>query len=343
MNQQVGAAGRGWVLGLDTSFYTTSVAAVDLAGHLLSARRVLLTVPPGERGVRPQEGVFLHVKALPGLVEEVLAEVRGTCPAASPQAVAASLRPLPQPGSYLPVFRVSEGFGRALAAAWQVPFVGTTHQEGHIMAGAWSSDMPLDEGFIAAHLSGGTTEFLDAALSPAGGGFALRRLGESEDLHAGQFIDRVGVALGLPFPAGPHMERLAAAGRAGPAVIPSHADGADLSFSGPEAAAMRLIAQGVRPEDVAYGVQVCVARSVEKALRWALQESGRRSALIVGGVAANGFLRQSLTSRLAESRGVRLFFASPEYSTDNAVGVALLGRAAVSARAGQACAAAPRP
>lgn len=333
MSQSTGAAPLGWVLGLDTSFYTTSVAAVDLQGRLLSARRALLPVPPGERGVRPQEGVFLHVKALPGLVETVLREVRSACPAGSPRAVAATVRPLPKPESYLPVFRVSEGFGRSLAAAWQVPFFGTTHQEGHLMAGAWSGGMPLEEGFVAAHLSGGTTEFLDARPLRGGSAFALRRLGESKDLHVGQFIDRVGVALGLPFPAGPSLERLAASGQAGLAVIPSHAEGASLSFSGPESAALRLIAQGVRPEDVAYGVQVCVARSVEKALRWALEETGRQAALIVGGVAANGFLRRELTARLAQRGGVRLFFAAPEYSTDNAAGVALLGRAAVSAGA----------
>lgn len=336
MNQGAAAAPQGWVLGLDTSFYTTSAAAVDLQGRLLSARRRLLPVPPGERGVRPQEGVFLHVKALPDLVAEVLEEVRAACPDGVPRAVAASLRPLPQPESYLPVFRVSEGFGRTLAAAWQVPFFGATHQEGHLMAGAWSAEMPLQEGFVAAHLSGGTTEFLDAVPAKGGTGFALRRLGQTKDLHVGQFIDRVGVALGLPFPAGPALERLAAGGRAGPAVIPSHAEGASLSFSGPEAAALRLIAQGVRPEDVAYGVQVCVARSVEKALRWALQETGRQVALIAGGVAANAFLRQELTTRLAERQGVRLFFATPEYSTDNAVGVALLGRAAALAQARQA-------
>ena len=317
----------GWALGLDTSFYTTSAAAVDLSGRLLAAQRALLPVPRGERGLRPQEGVFLHVQALPDLLAKVLEEVRQTGAPARPRAVAASVRPLPQPESYLPVFRVSEGFGRSLAAAWQVPFLGTTHQEGHLMAGVWSAGMPLDESFVAVHLSGGTTEFLDAVPTP--GGFSLRRLGEAKDLHVGQFIDRIGVALGLPFPAGPSLEALAAEGTPGPAVIPSHAEDASLSFSGPEACALRLLAQGVRPADLACGVQVCVARSVEKALRWSLRSTGRRRALVVGGVAANGFLRRELADRIGEGLEAELYFAKPELSTDNAVGVALLGRAAV--------------
>ncbi|MGE5589707.1 MAG: O-sialoglycoprotein endopeptidase [Bacillota bacterium] len=318
----------GWVLGLDTSFYTTSAAAVDLSGRLLAAQRALLPVPPGERGLRPQEGVFLHVQALPGLLAKVLEEVRQQGAPAAPAAVAASVRPLPQSDSYLPVFRVSDGFGRSLAAAWQVPFLGTTHQEGHVMAGVWSAGMPLDEPFVAVHLSGGTTEFLDAV--PAPDGFSLTLLGQAKDLHVGQFIDRIGVALGLPFPAGPSLEALAAGGMPGPAVIPSHAEDASLSFSGPEACALRLLAQGVRPADLAYGVQVCVARSVEKALRWSLKSTGRRRALVVGGVAANGFLRRELTDRLARGAGVSVYFARPELSTDNAVGVALLGRAAAA-------------
>lgn len=320
------------MLGLDTSFYTTSVAAVDLNGSLLAERHALLPVQEGERGLRPQESVFLHVKALPDLYEAVLAEVREQAAGPAPVAVAASVRPLPQPDSYLPVFRVSEAFGRTAAAAWQVPFLPTTHQEGHLLAGAWSGGMPLADGFVAAHLSGGTTDVLDVAPQPDGS-LSIVRLGEGLDLHVGQFIDRVGVALGLPFPAGPALEQLAAraAGDDGDqvvipsqAVIPSHADGASLSFSGPEAAALRLIARGTQPEAVAHAVLACVARSVEKAIRWALQTTGRKSVLLVGGVAANGYLRRTLKARLAAD----VWFGDPRFSTDNAVGVALRGRAA---------------
>ncbi|MHB9146062.1 MAG: Kae1-like domain-containing protein [Symbiobacteriia bacterium] len=313
-----------WVLGLDTSFYTTSVAAVSLGGELLAEQRSLLPVPAGARGLRPQEGVFLHVRALPELFQAVLAETRRVRSAGRPVAVAASVRPLPQPDSYLPVFRVSEGFGLTTAAAWDVPFVAATHQEGHLLAGAWSAGLSLADGsFIAAHLSGGTTDILDVEPQPDGR-LRITRLGTGKDLHVGQFIDRVGVALGLPFPAGPALERLAAAGQAGPALIPSRADSADLSFSGPETAALRLIARGAHPADVAYGVQACVARGVEKALNWALRQTGRKTVLVVGGVAANSFLRAALTSRLA----AQVHFAAPQYSTDNAVGVAFLGRAA---------------
>src|SRR5690606_9124897 len=117
-------------------------------------------------------------------------------------AVCASCAPRPQKGSYMPVFEVGLSWGLSLSRAWGVPFWRTTHQEGHIAAGLATASPPLEgESFLAIHLSGGTTELLQ--VEKKGEGFDITLLGGTRDLNAGQLVDRVGVAMGLPFPAGP--------------------------------------------------------------------------------------------------------------------------------------------
>ncbi|MCG0277620.1 MAG: O-sialoglycoprotein endopeptidase [Thermanaeromonas sp.] len=310
------------VLGIDTSCYTTAVAVVDAQGRLLFEDRRLLRVPEGEYGLQQSMAVFQHIGNLPELLLRAFEIV-------SPKklhAVAASIKPRPVPGSYMPVFTVSANQGRILSAALGVPFWPTTHQEGHLRAGLWSAGFSPRGPFIAVHLSGGTSEVLLA--EPQKGGVKLKKVGGTTDLNAGQFIDRIGVLLGLPFPAGPHLEELARG--AGPGTeevaLPSAVRGYDFSFSGPASHAERLIQQGARPAAVARAVERCIANTLEKVLRPLIEETGYRDVLFVGGVAANLFLRERLRHRL-EHRAVggRLYFAQPQHSTDNAIGVALLG------------------
>lgn len=203
------------------------------------------------------------------------------------------------------------------------------------MAGLWSAGGPPDQEFLALHISGGTTELLRICRNP--GGFSEEILGCSADLHAGQFIDRIGVALGLPFPAGPALETLAAAGTAGRVVLPASVKDYRLSFSGPESQAQRLIGR-VEGADLALAVLACVAKSLEVLLRRAVEETGLKQVLVVGGVAANRYLRERLSRRLEHRAvGARLHFADPRYSTDNAVGVALLARERYETLQGEEC------
>ncbi|MBC7325387.1 MAG: O-sialoglycoprotein endopeptidase, partial [Moorella sp. (in: Bacteria)] len=215
--------------------------------------------------------------------------------------------------------------------ALQVPFLATSHQEGHLAAGMWSSGGQLDDTFLAVHLSGGTSEIL--RVSRRAGGFEVTRLGGTMDLHAGQLVDRVGVLMGLNFPAGPQMELLAReVGDNGEKVrLTSAVRGYNFSFSGPASQAERLLAAGVDRAAVARAVEQCLAKTLERVLRRAVVDTGIRDILIVGGVAANTYLRSRLRHRLEHRAvGARLHFADPEYSADNAVGVALLGREAFS-------------
>lgn len=309
------------ILGIDTSCYTTSLALVD-NGQLVGQRRKLLKVDSGQRGLQQSAAVFQHLQNLPELAEEIFLEYKTI----GIDAVCASTRPRPLIDSYMPVFTVSKSLGRSLAAALGVPFLETSHQEGHIMAGIWSGDGPQESDFLAVHLSGGTTEILKVSKDNQGADtFKIDLLGGSADLHAGQFVDRVGVALGLDFPAGPALEELARQST-GEVKISSAVKDYQISFSGPETAAERLIRGNCPPPDVARAVEHCIASSLEKVLRRAVKEKGLKSVLIVGGVAANGYIKARLKERLEHPAvGAKLYFAETQLSSDNAVGVALIG------------------
>ena len=303
------------VLGIDTSCYTTSVALAG-GGRVLASERKLLEVKTGERGLRQSDGMFQHTVAIHANIQRMMDQA----PDARIVAVCASTRPRDVDGSYMPVFLVGESVGRSVASLMGVPFFETSHQKGHVRAAM--VDSGLDKGpFIAMHLSGGTTETLlvDEKLN-------ISLIGGSNDLHAGQFVDRVGVKLGLGFPAGPHMERLAVNGKAKSLFPLSHKDG-HCSFSGAEAQAMRLIDRGdLTKEDIAAEVYSYLSRAIAWLLNDAVQKSGVKRALLAGGVASSVYLRTLLPARLKKLGCIcDVHWAKPELSGDNACGVALLG------------------
>jgi len=328
------------ILGIDTSCYTTSAALVS-ARSLEWEARLPLSVKPGSKGLRQSEALFQHVKNFPTLMQKMPDKIVVT-------AVAASARPRPVDGSYMPVFVAGTSFGESLAAVLRVPFFRTTHQEGHLEA-AFQSMTPHETGapgknalgrgslendaqhqMLAVHISGGTTELLRATRRNAI--WEIDLLGGSSDLSAGQFVDRVGQALGLPFPAGPHLEQLvmqAPPEAKGSFMIPAPCEHYQISFSGPATAALRAIEKGTPPAEVAAAVFRCIASALAKMLRAAVAQEGISTILIVGGVAANILIREQLIDSLEQPGmgGSRVFFGSPGLSGDNAVGVAYIGRA----------------
>ena len=315
----------GTALGFDTSCYTTSVALAR-DGEIIASRRRLLTVEEGGRGLMQSEGVFQHETRLPGLIEELMQEAG----VVRLDAVGASTRPRPVDGSYMPVFTVGEGYGRSLAAVLGVPFIATSHQEGHIRAAMVDTGLTYGEEILAVHLSGGTTEVLHVKKQEAGSETentqnTIEIIGGSNDLHAGQFVDRVGVRLGLGFPAGPALEQMAMRGTA-EARLPVWVRGCECSFSGSESAAQRLIdAGGISPDDMAAEVFSCIARSLAKVLANAAEQTGVRKVLLAGGVASSTHLRKLLPERLKKMKvRMKLYWGRPELSGDNACGVALI-------------------
>lgn len=307
------------VIGLDTSCYTTSAAAVTVDGRVVASCRKLLPVAAGERGLRQSEAVFIHVRQLPEMLEQLSGQLTD-CRIA---AVCASVRPRDEESSYMPVFHVGDAQARGLAAMLGVPCFASTHQRGHIAAAMVDSGIGPGD-LLALHLSGGTTELLSFR------GEELTLMGGTLDLHAGQLVDRTGVALGLPFPAGPHLEELARCGQS-EARLPASLEDHDLRchFSGAESQIQRWIAQkALSPEDTAMEVYDLLARTVARMLVAGSRRTGIRQALVAGGVASSALFRELLAKRVGQrDRQLRICFGKPEYSGDNAVGAALIGAA----------------
>ncbi|MFY9177713.1 MAG: hypothetical protein WBI74_06865 [Caldicoprobacterales bacterium] len=308
------------VLGFDTSCYTTSMAAVDLKGNLISNGEILLKVDEGQRGISQSKALFQHLHNLPDITSLISYNTQNL----DIVAICSSAKPRPVMESYMPVFMVSYLVGKAMANLLKVPFYGTTHQEGHIMAALSSVEGLNEDNFIAIHLSGGTSEMLDVNKKEAG--FDISIIGKTQDLHAGQFVDRVGVALGLSFPAGPKLEELALKGQRGKVIIPSFVRKDEIGFSGAETHARRLIEAGENPADIALAVFMCLVKTLEKWIANAIKERKIKNILMVGGVSSNSIIRQHLEIRLKKyDKSIRLLYAQPNLSRDNAVGVALLG------------------
>lgn len=299
-------------IGIDTSNYTDSVAAVY--GEAVISERRLLPVKEGERGIRQSDGVFHHMKLLP----ELFSELAGKIDIKKVAAVGVSTRPRNAEGSYMPVFLAGEGYARVISDALGVPLYRFSHQDGHIMAGIYScgAEELLSGEFLSVHLSGGTTEILKSRF--IGNGFSHEIIGGTRDISAGQFIDRIGVRLGLRFPAGRALEELSQNAKK-EVKLPVSTDGAYMNFSGIETKAARIAAECDNSE-LALGVLTAVKNTLVKALNSAVSLTGIERILAVGGVASNGLIREGFKREL----NGQVFFASPELSTDNAVGIAKL-------------------
>ncbi len=305
---------RDCCLGIDTSCYTTSVACVSEQGIVFS-ERTMLSVPFGGRGLRQSEGLFQHTKQLAPLLEHLFQNVQRE----RIGAVAVSTRPIDADDSYMPVFLAGYQTARAVAAALGVPLIETNHQCGHFRAALVDHESLLGTTFYGFHISGGTTDLVRVKSDPINP-YSIELLGTSNDLHAGQFVDRVGVALGLPFPAGKHLEALARTAKRKDVKLGASVKGTSCSFSGAESAAMRIV-QTTVPEELAFGVYDCLSRTITKMLRNAEQNYGTLPVLICGGVASSALLRELLQTRY----GRGLLFGRNELSADNAVGVAYIG------------------
>ena len=296
-------------LGLDTSNYTTSAAAF-CADHARNVSR-LLDVKEGQLGLRQSDALFMHTKRLPEIVRELFRDM----PLQQIRAVAASTRPRAVEGSYMPCFLAGESLGRCAASMLGVPFYSFSHQQGHIAASLWSSNRLdlLQQPHLAWHLSGGTTELL--LVEPDGKNVRADRIGGTTDISAGQVIDRTGKLLGLPFPSGKHLDHAAKSSVCAER-FSVKLKGLEFSLSGLE---NKIAAYGDdnSPEDTASYALNSVIDVIFRATKAARKEYPGLEIVFSGGVASN--------SRLRESCSVfSPVFAAPEFSTDNAMGIAVL-------------------
>ncbi len=295
-------------LGLDTSNYTTSAAVFDgVAGRNCGK---LLDVPEGALGLRQSDALFQHIKRLPTMFASLRQEGLFTDIAA----VGASTRPRDVEGSYMPCFLPGETVGRCIADVLGVPFFSCAHQEGHIAAAAWSAgriDL-LDVPHLAWHLSGGTTELL--YIEPDGCGVKAECIGGTSDISAGQLIDRTGKLLNISFPAGRALDALALE-QENSKLFRVKLNGYTFSLSGVENQVKAMVERGECKQTVARFVLDTIANAVISATKAAQEKWPGIPVLCSGGVASSLCLRQWMDFA---------FFAKPEFSTDNAMGVAIL-------------------
>ena len=306
-------------VGIDTSNYTTSVALCDARGEIVANLKLPLSVKEGDRGLRQSDAVFAHVKNLPVLMRELGVllkdyEVRG---------IGVSARPRDAEGSYMPCFLTGAVAASALAAGLDVPVCHFSHQSGHLMAALYSSgeaDALLRGRFGAFHVSGGTTEML--LVNPESAGFSVELLGGSVDLHAGQAVDRIGVALGLSFPCGPALEKLAMMNEKKiPKPRISVRDGS-CNLSGLENLALDLYHKTNDKALTSAFVLRFLTKTLAEMAKWLREMHGELPILFSGGVMSN----QIIAKELREALG-NVYFAKPAFSADNAAGIALLCRA----------------
>ena len=235
-------------------------------------------------------------------------------------AVAYSDKPRDEEGSYMPCFLAGEAVARSVAASLGVPALRFSHQAGHIMAAATTCGKPdiACSPFLCFHVSGGTTELVYATLSDKNG-FDVKIVGGTADISAGQLIDRTGVLLGLKFPCGGELEKLAE--KVGKQKVKISANGALCNYAGAENNTVKMLRDGKSAAETArYALDFCSA-SLISSVRAARKDYGDIPVLFAGGVMRDMIIRHELENELEN-----IFFGSVELSSDNAVGTAWLGK-----------------
>lgn len=298
-------------LGIDTSNYTTSCAALSDNGMV--QEKMLLPVRRGECGLRQSEAVFHHTQQLPKVMERLMPRLEGKI-----EAIGVSAKPRQEEGSYMPCFTVGSGCAKMLSLVLDVPLYEFSHQQGHVAAALYSAgrlDL-LGAPFLAFHVSGGTTEAL--CVTPDEKQlFQTHIAAKTLDLNAGQAVDRVGVMLGLSFPCGMELEGLALSCKDKITVKPA-LKGCDCCLSGVENRCRQLLLQGASKAYVAaFCIQYIRQTLFEMTVRLQKQY-GKLPLLYAGGVMSNSIIRRSFEQEFGA------LFAQPEYSCDNAAGIASL-------------------
>lgn len=300
-------------LGVDTSNYTTSVALYNNQTGEMIQQKKLLPVKDGQLGLRQSDAVFHHNAQLHTLFEELVRDIDTK----SIAAVGVSTRPRPVSGSYMPCFTVGENTAKIISAVLKVPLHTFSHQEGHISAALFGSgrfDL-FEKNFIAFHVSGGTTE---AVLAEGfGNGFKCEKIAETLDLNAGQAVDRVGLMLGLKFPCGMELEKLALQNQE-PIKANPKLKGHNCCISGVENLCRKLYDEGSDKPYIAAFCLEYIRRALEKMTDSLLIEYGNLPLVYAGGVMSNIIIKNSFTEKYKAD------FAPPVYSSDNAAGIAYL-------------------
>lgn len=300
------------ILGIDTSNYTTSVALYDEENNIAYNFKKLLPVKSGEKGLRQSDAVFHHTMQIRELLKKAFKITTDI------SSVGVSISPCDNDGSYMPCFMVGQTIAEVISGALNAKLFTFSHQRGHVAAALYSCNKLnlIDQRFIAFHFSGGTS---DAIIVEPDEEKIIKCnvIASSSDLKAGQSIDRAGVMLRLPFPCGKYIDELACKSSAEFKIRPSFS-GLNPSFSGVENKCIKMHNEGAVKEDIAkYAVSYTLS-VVDNMTEMILKEYGRLPLVYAGGVMSNSIIRKCMIEKYECS------FAKPEFSSDNAVGIAVL-------------------
>ncbi|MCH5169818.1 MAG: peptidase M22 [Oscillospiraceae bacterium] len=300
-----------WVLGIDTSNYTTSVSAFD--GENMLYRKKLLPVKPGEKGIRQSDAVFHHTLQLPELLSDLCSEISSDI-----SAVGVSVKPSNQEVSYMPCFLTGISVAKSLSSALKIPLYEFSHQDGHIAAALYSSKKTdlIGERFLAFHISGGTSQ--GVLVTPNENYFSAQILCDSLDLKAGQAIDRVGIELGLKFPCGPELEKLALKSNKNFDNIKVFHRDLSFSLSGVENKCKQMLKNNESPCDIALYCIKYIESAISDTCDLLLKQYGNLPLVFSGGVMSNSIIRKNFEKKYGA------YFAEPAFSSDNACGIAYL-------------------
>ena len=298
-----------YFLGIDTSNYTTSCALYNSETGETVQKKKLLPVKDGELGLRQSDAVFHHTVQLPQLMTELFENFDGRI-----SAVGVSVSPTCEDGSYMPCFLAGVNAASAVSTAMGIPLKRFSHQQGHIMAALYSSGRTelLGKRFLAFHVSGGTTQLL-----LVDGELKAKLIASSLDLKAGQAVDRTGVMLGYPFPAGKYVDELAQKSDRKYKISIKLKDG-NCCLSGVENKCRAMLENGESQEDICRYCLDYIMTALYKMAVWAKEKYGDLPMLFSGGVMSNSIIKKEFTEKLGAA------FAEPEFSADNAAGTAIL-------------------
>lgn len=323
---------HGYVLGLDTSNYTTSVAITDESHNIICDERKLLKVKQGERGLRQSDALFQHIKNLPDLIKSATKNIDS----GSIAAVSCSVAPRPIEGSYMPVFMASKSFAESISAAMDVPCFEFSHQEGHIEAVRRFTPLNEEKTFLACHFSGGTCEILKSEEKETLG-YDVEIVGGSKDISFGQVIDRAGVLMGFEFPCGKMMDEIASKGSIS---LEKRTEKADkmlsqvkvrdgwINLSGMDTQIKNTVENCVSKDILIKEIFEKISDAVYKMIMQCTEKTGINKVIAAGGVASSVFVKNSVSEKL-KLCGIDVFFDKQGLAGDNAAGISLLGGKAI--------------
>ncbi len=311
-----------YILGIDTSAYTTSCALVDYDGNVVCNFKKNLEVPKAQKGLRQETAVFMHLNNLPELLDSININFKEI------GIISVSAFPRNVENSYMPVFVVGRNFGRTLAKAVDAEYIEYSHQENHISAAIIDTYKIYDyskNNILAIHISGGTSEFL--VCRKISKGFSANIVGGTKDITFGQLIDRIGVYYNFKFPCGQNMQDYLDSSDYEldkiKMIMPKIAGEEFINLSGVENYYKKLIdKKSYDKEVIIYSLFSYIGRCIFGIIEKISDNYKFERIIVSGGVSANRYIRAYIENKFHKKYDI--IFPKTELSADNSAGNAIL-------------------